>query len=205
MAKKMKHLLLILGLALLVVLPRTAMAAVIVDMYGDEDGFGLGAALGTNIAVGSLPTDTDPADSGTITDRYLQASQTWSHSYDVSGLGTITSVQLEMVTASLGAFGQANLYVDGQLIGSVTDSDYSPDAGRPSVKDTFNLLGSTIDGANTIYVQAMTSPGYEDFWALDYSKLTIETAAPVPEPGTMMLLGSGMIGLAGWGRKKFKK
>jgi len=39
---------------------------------------------------------------------------------------------------------------------------------------------------------------------LSFSVLS-PSAQPVPEPSTMLLLGTGLIGLAGWGRKKFKK
>jgi len=52
--------------------------------------------------------------------------------------------------------------------------------------------------------------GFEDLWLpggdKDFQDLIARAqVAPVPEPGTILLLGTGLIGLAGLGRKKFKR
>lgn len=66
---------------------------------------------------------------------------------------------------------------------------------------SFDLaVTSLTDGEYKVKLKSLGG----DFY-LDKSELTIEySAAPVPEPATLILLGAGLLGLAAWGRKSRK-
>jgi hypothetical protein len=71
-------------------------------------------------------------------------------------------------------------------------------------KKEFYVLTAEIEYSNFVagdwmYAAITGSP------VSDFSPKTTSSTNSVPEPSTMLLFGTGIVGLAGWGRKKFKK
>jgi hypothetical protein len=66
----------------------------------------------------------------------------------------------------------------------------------------------TLDSNVISIVCPNGGPGYNGSLEYDSSGNIVEIGGggptPVPEPATMLLLGSGLVGLAGFARRKFK-
>jgi hypothetical protein len=79
---------------------------------------------------------------------------------------------------------------------TVVDNDGNIGAGdfRSTYIAAQALLDNLPNWKDSTPLQGLTNPDYQDF-----------VNSTVPEPATMFLLGSGLIGLAGLARKKFKR
>jgi hypothetical protein len=116
----------------------------------------------------------------------------WLYAADIGVTSTSGNPKVEVTTVALGTF--STIFTVNGGYGSGMSFSYL--SGSPLLQ-----LGWASGTADKVgYNQQMTPNGQNDI----YLHLQAGSPSPVPETATMLLLGSGLMGLA-WFRRRFKK
>lgn len=157
----------------------------------------------------------DPAFDPSFGGYRAGGSVSWDFTFDPSSFSSISSIQLEVIVVGFVNYYPGNIDPSMGQLGNylaIDDIPFAPFLQMTDGRDT-RLIDLTAHGLTPGYhkftVVAYSDPNakYEGWAGVDYSKLTVTGdtggSAPVPEPSTMLLLGLGLMGLAGV--RRFKK
>lgn len=172
----------------------------VISLLGDKDCFGLGGSCPdgsrfvTDLGGAFFTSYQDPGDPAFTDDWTTPGSVSYTHTYALPG--DITSAVLELKIAGIADISPSPYTVmfNGVGIGTIPfNTDVN--AYQAVLTYDFNVPIALLSGADTIYF----GPTGGDGFIVDYSQLDIAT---IPEPGTLALLGTGLIGLASRLRRK---
>ena len=134
------------------------------------------------------------------------ASEGGSHGWIV--LGFSTAITDALVIETTYGYTQSTYPETADIYGSNDDGVSWTFIGQAGIHNNTFTLPTGLNSINAVKIIDTTDPQFfidKGISNADGFDINAVGGTPVPEPATMLLLGAGLLGLAGIGRKKFKK